>query len=83
VDEERTIKGHGLGSVLCAPFRNLTLTVGWQDGHLSHKNPIPLIPRGSLPKQEKEGELADRMLTKKNGRQTEVVGKTVVLCKPH
>jgi len=23
--------------------------VGWQEGHLSDKNPVPLIPRGALP----------------------------------
>jgi len=31
-------------SVICVPFSALTLMVGWQEGHLAHKNPIPLIP---------------------------------------
>jgi len=28
--------------------------VGWQKGHLAHKNPIPLILTGSLPEHVEE-----------------------------
>jgi len=32
------------------------MTVWWQEGCPARKNPVPLIPRGSLPKQvEKRG----------------------------
>jgi len=35
-------------------FSALTLMVGWQKGHLAHKNPIPLILTGSLPEHVEE-----------------------------
>jgi len=34
-----------VGRFVC--FSALTLVVGWQEGHLAHKNPIPLMLRGS------------------------------------
>jgi len=48
VDEERMRPGLWSGLVLCIPFSAFAMMVGWQEGHLSHKNPFPLIPRGSL-----------------------------------
>jgi len=39
------------------PFSALTLFVGWQEGHLAHKNPVQLIPWGSLPEKENWGAL--------------------------
>jgi len=45
VDEEWIKRpGHCIGLVICVPFSALTLMVGLQEGHMAHKNPLPLIP---------------------------------------
>jgi len=44
VDEERTRPCHWLELVLFIPLSVLTPTVGWHEGHLACKNPVPLIP---------------------------------------
>jgi len=54
VDDKRIRPGHWLGLVLSVTFRALTLMVGWQDGQPACRNPVPLIPRGSLPEHEEE-----------------------------
>jgi len=59
VDEERMRSGHELGSMLCVSFSALTLMVGCQEGHLTHKNQVPLMSRGSVLEQVEEEELAD------------------------
>jgi len=51
VDEEWMRLGQWLELVLCIPFGALTLMVGWQEGHVAHKN---LITRGSLPDEVAE-----------------------------
>jgi len=48
VDEERMRPDQWLGQVLCVSSSALIQLVGWQEGHLAHKNPIPPISRGSF-----------------------------------
>jgi len=46
--------GHWLGLMLRVAFTALTVMVGRHKGHPTCKNPILLIPSGSLPEQVEE-----------------------------
>jgi len=53
----------GLKLMLCVPFNALTLISWWQEGHLTCKRPIPLIPRGSVLLQVEEEDPNGNRLT--------------------
>jgi len=50
--------------VLCIFFNAVTLLLGWQEGYLAHKKPVPLISEGSLPKKVEEEKPRENQLTR-------------------
>jgi len=61
--------------VLCVHFSTLTVTIGWQAGHLAHKKFIPLISGGSVLEQVEEKNLRGNWLTQVHLEKTAIQWK--------